>query len=165
MNLSDTDLYHITLGTSDDIDELENLYNVLNDSLQEGTNYPGWKKGIYPIRETAESGIATKTLYVLKIQNEIAGTIILNHHPEDAYKNAPWGIVADYNDIIVIHTFAVHPKFMGKGVGKSLLEFAIQHGIENKMKSIRLDVSIHNTPAISLYEKCGFQYVGFVSIV
>jgi len=35
---------------------------------------------------------------------------------------------------------------------------------EQEIKTIRLDVSIHNTPAISLYEKCGYKYVGTVDL-
>jgi hypothetical protein len=34
------------LGKVTDIDELEQLYNDLNDHLAKGVNYPGWKKGI-----------------------------------------------------------------------------------------------------------------------
>ena len=36
-------------GTSADIDELEKLYNELNDYLAATINYSGWIKGIYPI--------------------------------------------------------------------------------------------------------------------
>ena len=154
----------IEKGTLEDIDELENLYNTLNDYLEQGINYPGWKKDIYPIRETAVSGIENKNLFVLKINNEIAGSIILSHKPEDAYFDVTWGIEEDYENIIVIHTFVVHPKFMKQGVGKKLMDFAKSYSLENGMKAIRLDVSIHNTPAIALYEKCDYKYIGTVDL-
>ena len=41
----------IESGTATDIDELEKLYDDLNDYLSATTNYPGWIKGIYPIRK------------------------------------------------------------------------------------------------------------------
>lgn len=154
----------IEKGTLMDIDALENLYNALNDHLEQGINYPGWAKGIYPIRETAVSGIENKNLFVLKINNEIAGSIILSHEPETAYHDATWGIEAAYKDIIVIHTFVVHPKFMKNGVGRKLMNFAKAYSLEKEMKAIRLDVSIHNTPAIALYEKCGYKYVDTVDL-
>lgn len=44
--------YLIEKGKVSDIDELERLYNDLNDYLSANTNYSGWIKGIYPIRET-----------------------------------------------------------------------------------------------------------------
>ena len=35
------------LGKPNDIDEIEQLYNDLNDYLAAGVNYPGWRKGIF----------------------------------------------------------------------------------------------------------------------
>ncbi|MGL4849615.1 MAG: hypothetical protein ACRC28_11960 [Clostridium sp.] len=57
---------NIILGTEEDIDEIELLYNELNDSLEEGINYPGWKKGVYPTREDAIKGIDEGNLYIAK---------------------------------------------------------------------------------------------------
>ena len=37
-------------GSLADIDELERLYDELNDHLSATINYPGWIKGIYPDR-------------------------------------------------------------------------------------------------------------------
>ncbi|MDL2215383.1 GNAT family N-acetyltransferase [Dysgonomonas sp. OttesenSCG-928-M03] len=70
----------------------------------------------------------------------------------------------DYENIIVIHTFVVHPKFMKAGVGSALMNFARSHSVMTRMKTIRLDVSIDNIPAIALYEKQGYQYVGTVDL-
>ncbi|MHB8072617.1 GNAT family N-acetyltransferase [Desulfosporosinus fructosivorans] len=151
-------------GTINDIDELENLYDKLNEYFELGTNYPGWAKGLYPIRETAVNGIQNNSLFVLKVNNEIAGSIILNHEPETAYDQVTWGIEADYKDVIVIHTLVVHPKYMKNGIGEELMNFAKRYSIEQRIKTIRLDVSIHNTPAISLYEKCGYKYVETVDL-
>jgi ribosomal protein S18 acetylase RimI-like enzyme len=156
--------YIIELGTMNNIDELEKLYNDLNDFLESGTNYAGWKKGVYPIRETAVSGIENNNLFVLKVNNEIAGSIILNHKQESAYSQVNWGIEAAPKEIIVIHTLVVNPKYIKNGIGKKLMDFVKKYGVERGIKTIRLDVSIHNTPAISLYEKCGYKYVGTVDL-
>ncbi|KPU45863.1 putative acetyltransferase [Oxobacter pfennigii] len=164
MEKPDSNGYIIEKGSINDIDQLENLYDNLNDYLAQGINYPGWAKGIYPVRETAVNGIESNSLFILKIDNEIAGSVILNHKPEIAYSQITWGIEADYNDIIVIHTLTVHPKYMEKGVARRLMDFAKSYSMEQKMKAIRLDVSIHNAPAISLYEKCGYRYVGTVDL-
>jgi len=161
---SDSNDYIIEMGTTINIDELENLYNSINAYFELGTNYPGWAKGLYPIRETAVNGIQNDCLFVLKINNEIAGSIILNHEPETAYAQVTWGIEADYKDVIVIHTLVVHPKYLKNGVGEKLMKFAKEYSIVQRIKTIRLDVSIHNTPAISLYEKCGYNYVETVDL-
>ena len=154
----------IELGKENDIDELEQLYNDLNDFLANGINYPGWIKGIYPIRQNAMDGVKNGNLYVAKHNRKIIGSIILSHEPESAYYNAKWGFESDYSDVFVIHTFVVHPKFMNSGVGKALMDFADERSIQSQMKAIRLDVYEGNTPAIRLYEKCGFTYIDTVDL-
>lgn len=101
-----------------DIDEMGRLYDSLNDYLEQHVNYPGWRKGIYPAREDAEKGIKEKNLYVLRNEREIMGSIILSHEPEAAYEKADWHVDLEYKDIFVIHTFAVHPLYLGNGTGK-----------------------------------------------
>jgi len=89
----------IRIGTMEDIDELEKLYDDLHDYLRSGYNYPGWIKGVYPVKETAETAIADGNRFILKIGNKIAGSIILNHKPEEAYNQANWSIEIDYSEI------------------------------------------------------------------
>jgi len=154
----------IELGSEKDIDELENLYNILNDYLAEGVNYPGWMQGIYPIRQDAVNGVKNGTLYVAKHNGKIIGSIILNHEPESAYYKVKWKIESDYCDIFVIHTFIIHPEYMKLGIGKALMDFAVEYSLQSNIKSIRLDVYENNIPAINLYEKCGFQYINTVDL-
>ncbi len=157
------DIY-MELGTINDIDELEQLYNDVNDYFVSNINYPGWIKGVYPIRQTAIDGINSKHLFVAKYNEKIVGSIILNHKPEMGYSGVTWEYESDYSDVFVIHTLVVSAEYMKCGVGKNLINFALQFGREQNMKSIRLDVSENNSPAISLYEKCGFKYIDTVDL-
>jgi len=154
----------IESGTFADIDELEKLYNDLNDYLAATTNYPGWIKGIYPIRECALAGIQNNNLYVARYDGKIIGSIILDSHPEDAYNNVRWKIDLDYNYIFVIRTFVVHPLFLKKGVGSNLMNYSFKLAKQSGIKSIRLDVYENNLPAISLYEKYNFEYIDTVDL-
>ena len=158
------DVWNIEVGRMSDVDVLEKLYNELNDYLEKGVNYSGWRKDVYPTRETAESGIEEGNLFVLKSEGNIIGSIIVNHKQEEAYNQATWGFEADDSQILVIHTLAVHPVFMNMGIAERLMTFAKDYAIQKTMKSIRLDVAIQNTPAIALYEKCGYSYVGTVDL-
>jgi len=154
----------IELGNIYDIDELEQLYNDLNDYLAKGANYPGWLKDVYPVRQNAMDGVKNGTLYVSRHNKKIIGSVILNHEAEPAYYKAKWKFDSDYSDVFVVHTLVVHPKFLKCGVGKALVEFSFMHGTDSKAKSIRLDVYETNIPAIRLYEKCGFTYVDTVDL-
>ena len=88
----------------------------------------------------------------------------MNHHPESAYKNADWIVKCDDTEAIVIHTLVVHPNYLKDGVGRSLMSFALKYSREKEMKSIRLDVYEKNIPAIKLYEKCGYTYIGTIDL-
>ena len=154
----------IEIGSEKDIKQLEKLYDDLNDYLNANINYPGWIKGIYPVRETAETAIKEKTLFTLKIDNIIAGSIILNQKPENAYNDVTWSINTNINEIIVIHTLVVHPKFMKHGIAQKLMNFTKLYALEKYIKSIRLDVAVQNLPAISLYEKSGYKYIAKVDL-
>nr|WP_276207740.1 GNAT family N-acetyltransferase [Lysinibacillus sp. KCTC 33748] len=70
----------------------------------------------------------------------------------------------DYKDILVIYTFAVHPTYLKKGIGKRLMDFIIQYSKEMNIKAIRLDVYEKNKPAIKLYRKYGFEYIDTIDL-
>lgn len=44
------------------------------------------------------------------------------------------------------------------------MNFAESFGLQNNIKAIRLDVYEKNTPAIKLYEHCGYQYISTVDL-
>ena len=70
----------IRKGTRQDIDEVAALYDELTEYLEGHTNYPGWKKGIYPTREDAVSGTAEENLFV--VIEEIDDNVITSYCPE-----------------------------------------------------------------------------------
>lgn len=69
----------IELGQANDIDELEQLYNDLNDYLAKGVNYPGRIKGIYPIGQNAIDGVINGNLYVAKHLWNLLMNAVLSH--------------------------------------------------------------------------------------
>lgn len=154
----------IESGIPADIDELEKLYDDLNDYLSATINYPGWIKGIYPIRENAATGVQNNNLFVVRHEGKIVGSIILDHQPEEAYHGVKWKLDVDYSYIFVVRTFVVHPSFLKIGVGRALMDFSFELAKKSGVKSIRLDVYEKNIPAILLYEKCGFEYIDTVDL-
>ena len=90
---------HIRKAVASDLNKIEQLYNEVCDYLSIHSNFPGWKKGVYPVREDAEKGLKEKALYIAQINGEIAGTFILKHKPEDGYKNGNWSTENDYTRI------------------------------------------------------------------
>lgn len=154
----------IRKGTLNDIDELAKLYDDINDFLAENTNYPGWRKGIYPTGADAAEGIREDSLFVAVKDNSIVGSLILRNKPEEAYYKASWKKELSYDKVFVIYTFVVHPDFSKQGIGSKMLEFAESFGRQQKMESLRLDVYSKNYPAIHLYEKNNFEYIDTVDL-
>ena len=161
MNL---DTIHIRPADSADIDAIEALYDAVNDFLAVHDNYPGWQKGIYPARIHAETGVAERTLYVAEAEACIVGSVILNHAPEENYDMVKWLTDAADEEAYVVHTLAVHPVYQSCGIGERLLAFACDRAKADGMKSVRLDVTENHRPAIRLYEKLGFTYMGTIDI-
>lgn len=153
----------IRKATIHDIDEIECLYNDLNDYLAEHENGPRWKKGLYPVRENAEEALGESTLYVAVIDEKIVGTFVLSRKQDEAYKEVDWQIEYDA-PVFVVGVLAVHPDYLGRGVAQSLLNYATVLGKECGIKAIRLDTYEENIPAAKLYEKCGFTYMGLLDL-
>lgn len=154
----------IQKGSPGDIPGLVTLYDEINDALEAGVNYPGWEKGVYPTRQDAVSGIAEESLFVIKEGARIIASVILNHHQEEIYASVRWRRVCADDRVLVIHILAVHPEYQSQGLAKRLLAFALRYAADHGMESIRLDVYEKNTPAIRLYEACGFAYIATVDL-
>lgn len=154
----------IRQGEPSDLDGLERLYNDLHDHLSAGENHPGWIKGYY-------KGVNDQYLAVIHIDTPFCPKVgVLRMVIED---DGPRDLPIDISNIQIVFREAffgrfahrvVHPGFSGKGVGRSLLDFSVQLARKTGIKAIRLDVYRKNTPAIGLYEKCGFRYVDTVDL-
>jgi ribosomal protein S18 acetylase RimI-like enzyme len=65
--------------------------------------------------------------------------------------------------VAAIETLDVDPRYHGQGIGLRLLKAGEEEVIAAGMKSIRLEVSINNLPALRLYEKAGYRTTEFLS--
>jgi ribosomal protein S18 acetylase RimI-like enzyme len=155
---------NVVQGTRADVDELAQLYDDLNDFLAAGTNYPGWKKGVYPVREIAESGIDAQNLFVAKTDGRIVGSIILNHEAVQGYDGVEWLCDAGADEVLIVHTLAVHPGYRNTGIATLLLRYAELAARQKNVKALRLDVYAGNTPAIGLYESFGYRRLATIDL-
>ncbi|MCI1274301.1 MAG: ribosomal protein S18-alanine N-acetyltransferase [Clostridiaceae bacterium] len=67
-----------------------------------------------------------------------------------------WQIIEEAH----ITNVAVSPECQRHHVGEALLNAIIQDCYENGIKYLTLEVRVHNTPAIGLYQKYGFKSLG-----
>lgn len=83
---------------------------------------------------------------------------------EKNYQQASWSINANDDEVYVIHTLAINPEYKGLKIAQNLLEFTDELAKNNGVKTIRLDVRQGNIPAVKLYLRCGYTYVGAINL-
>lgn len=91
-----------------------------------------------------------KVLYVAYVAYRAVGRILLKRN---------------WNRYALIEDIAVDASHRGGGIGRRLIEQAIQWAKDGGMPGIMLETQSHNVGACRLYESCGFVIGGFDSCV
>lgn len=147
-----------------DVKEIEDTYNEHFQYEIEHGAVTVFKKGIYPTAKDAEKAIRCGTLYVYEEHNRILGSIIVDDVQPAEYTKIAWSQLFHDNEVKVIHLLLVRPSMAGKGIASALVRHAIHLAHGDSCKAIRLDTGSQNIPAVSLYQKLGFQIVAMSSM-
>ncbi|MES1197670.1 MAG: GNAT family N-acetyltransferase [Chitinophagaceae bacterium] len=99
-----------------------------------------------------EVGAPGNVFFLAYDDDEAVGYLRLREH------NDPKELVG--LSVIEIARIYVVKKFIGKGIGKALMEKSISFAKENNKNIIWLAVWPKNKPAIDFYIKCGFEKFG-----
>ena len=109
----------------------------------------------YPNAKAFQNDIKRNELYVLEIENEVAGCIVISNHMDEEYVPILWLTKNENN--IYIHRLAIHPKYQGLGYAQQLMIFAERYAIDNNYSSIRLDTFSKNRRNQKFYELRGYK--------
>ncbi|MAU71268.1 MAG: GNAT family N-acetyltransferase [Pseudozobellia sp.] len=112
----------------------------------------------YPSRAAFEADIDRGELYLLVIEEEIIGTIVVSTLMDEEYLPIEW--LTENGRNIYIHRLGVHPNRQGKGYAQQMMQFAENHARDNGFISVRLDTFSQNARNQRFYEKRGFQKLG-----
>jgi ribosomal-protein-alanine N-acetyltransferase len=63
-------------------------------------------------------------------------------------------------DELHIANVAIHPQFRKAGLGSKLLNYVLEMGQKQRVKSVTLEVNEKNLPAINLYARFNFKPIG-----
>jgi len=114
----------------------------------------------YPSATAFINDAKRNELYVLDINSEVKGTIVISILMDEEYKPIEW-LTKNTNNIY-IHRLAIHPELQGKGYAQHLMDFAEQFAIENNYSSIRLDTFSQNKRNQKFYELRGYKQLGAI---
>lgn len=109
----------------------------------------------YPTISDFENDIRRKELYIMEIEGQPIGTIVISTHMDEEYRPIEWLTQSKNN--LYIHRLAVHPSHQNKGYAQDLMTFAENLGRENNYDSIRLDTFSQNKRNQHFYETRGYQ--------
>lgn len=150
----------IRLALPQDIDSVNDTYTELLLHEQEAGSNTSWQLNVYPTRDIAAQAQAAGTLYVMEEDGTLCASMILNHVQAEDYTKIPWQYPAQPQEVLVIHTLCIPPSQARKGLGRKMVQFALEKARELGCRVIRLDTSATNKPAARLYEGFGFRLAG-----
>ena len=156
---------NIRKGTEKDIDAVAAIYERTHTAEENGTAVIGWKRGIYPLRETALAALARDDLFVIEEEGTVVGTGILNKTQVDVYSEGRWRHKADDSEVMVMHTLVIDPAAKGKGYGKSFARFYEQYALDKGCPYLRIDTNEKNAAARRFYRRLGYEEIGVVPCV
>ena len=151
---------HLVKCQEGDLDLLAAFYDKVTTHLAATVNYPKWRPGDYPGRESCREAIRQGVQYACLECGQVLAGMILNEDPQGDYSLGEWSRDLEQGEYLLIHTLAADPDLSGKGVGRFMVEAAIERAQKKGYQAVRIDVVPDNIPAIKLYETCGFQYAG-----
>ncbi|SFP80531.1 Acetyltransferase (GNAT) family protein [Oscillibacter sp. PC13] len=143
-----------------DLPYLLTFYNRIIDCTENMNIYARWKRGMHPTEQAIKAYMEGQAMYLYMDEDNAAGAMAVTMEQGDGYHDIAWEVMADDHEVAVIHILGVNPDYQGKGIGKQMIEKAIQLAKDSNKKAIRLDALASNIPAQHLYEGRGFQYKG-----
>lgn len=152
----------IRKAAAGDIDRVEEIYNAVHTGIEEGNIPQHWERNVYPTRQTAVRAWEDGELFVEVEDGTITAAAIINRKQGSEYADGSWRYDARPQEVMVLHTLVVDPKFSGRGCGTRMMDFYEQYGKGGGCKCLRLNTQAQNTPARRFYEKLGYEEAGII---
>lgn len=146
----------------EDIDEIATIYEKIHTREENGELRIGWKRGVYPIKETAVAALERGDLFVCVLEKRVVASAIINRTQVDVYRFGDWRFSKEEDGIMVLHTLTVSPDDAKQGIGKAFVAFYENYAKENGCTALRMDTNEINAVARGFYKKLGFREAGIV---
>ena len=145
-----------------DIDFINEIYNEIHTEEENGRLIVEWARDVYPTKQTAIDGINANEMFVMIEDDKIVAAAKINQEQEEEYEQANWQYVVPNDQVMVLHTLVVSPKYAKKGYGSKFVKFYEEYALEHGCKFLRMDTSSKNLIARNLYKKLGYKEVSIL---
>lgn len=151
----------IRLAQESDLTAAARIYEeILDEEDRRPRSYTNWKRGAYPTLDTARAALEAGTLWIAAEAGELYGCVNLNGIQLPEYAEIPWNIPAAPEEVMVIHTLVISPRFSGRGKAREMVAFCEEEARRQGKRVIRLDTYEGNVPANIMYPKLGYTFAG-----
>ena len=123
-------------------------------------SFTNWLRGTYPTVDTARKALEAGELWVALEGDDLYASFILNGTQLPEYDNIPWAFAANRDQVAVIHTLVISPRFAGRGLARRFVAFCEEEGRRQGCTVMRLDTYVKNEPAKAMYPKLGYRMAG-----
>ena len=145
-------------ATSEDIPAISRIYTHIHQAEEAGEMVIGWKRGVYPTRQTAYKAVKRDDMFVETDESgTVVGAAIINQKQVDTYRFGKWRFPAEDNEVMVLHTLVIEPSEKGKGYGKAFVKFYEDYALQNGCHYLRMDTNERNTAARKIYAHLGYE--------
>lgn len=149
-----------------DLAAVAQIYEEILDWEEEHqTPYTNWERGKYPTLDTARKVLADGQLWVDWQGEELAGSFVLNQAQAPEYDQAAWQYQARKDQVWVVHTLSVSPRWARRGIAREMIRFCEDHARTQGGVVMRLDTYQGNEPAKLLYPNLGYRTAGTVEFM
>lgn len=155
----------IRKATPKDIDAVALIFEHIIEGEENGICAIGWRRGVYPTRNTAVAALEQGDLFVMEDCGAVIAAMRLNKEQVSEYKNCQWEYPADDDQVMVMHTLVVEPFAKKRGYGRKMVAFYEKYARENNCPYLRMDTNAINVRARALYKSCGYKEIGITPCV
>ena len=148
---------------SQDIAAIAAIYDEIHTENEAGRMTTSWTRGVYPTRETAAASIQQGDMWVSEVEGQIVAAARINQEQLPEYAQAAWHWDPPADQVMVLHTLVVSPKYKGKGYGTAFVAFYEQYAVQQNCRYLRMDTSAQNLAARALYKWLGYTEADIVS--
>ena len=145
-----------------DLDAVCRIYDNIHTAEEQGQAVIGWKRGIYPVRATAEAALARGDLFVEELDGTVVGTGIINQLQVDVYAGAPWSYDTPDSEVMVLHTLVIDPQAGVPGLGRAFAAYYEEYALTRGCRCLRIDTNERNVRARAFYRRLGYREIGIV---
>ena len=158
--------YTIRKAMQADVPAVAGIYDRILLKEEAGQVTIGWLRGVYPTEQTARAALAADDLFVMEADGVICATARINQVQVPEYRNADWRYAdVPENEIMVLHTLVVDPRYAGQGIGKGFVAFYEKYALSRRCTVLRMDTNAINAAARAMYAKLGYREADTVPCV